>query len=220
MPALQVRATQLRDASAKELEQLRVRARELRLRTSDLQAREQQLRESRFQTPVGPDRVAADRQWLNVRHDMTAATLELEGVNERMNELRVQRDQAAREQTAREQAASVATVVSPGAPERPVVETTWLANAGTMILILFMAPVVLVLVYRLFTRNGSRDTNVLDSSARFQRMEQVIESIAMDVERLAEGQRFTTRILAERHPDSASRAQVAAAEETDRIVPH
>lgn len=37
-----------------------------------------------------------------------------------------------------------------------------------------------------------------DAQARLERMEQAIESIAVEVERIAEGQRFTTRLLAER----------------------
>jgi hypothetical protein len=37
----------------------------------------------------------------------------------------------------------------------------------------------------------------------------------MDVERLAEGQRFTRRILAERHPESASRAQAGSGSDTE-----
>jgi hypothetical protein len=234
MPAMQERATELQNASAKEFEQLRTRSRELRLRTSDLQAREQQLRESRLQTPAGPDRAAVDRQWLNVRHEITASTLELEGINERMSDLRVQReqaareqaardqaarDQAAREQAAREQAARAVTVVPTRASEPAAAEVSWLADAGRSMLILVMAPILIVLVYRLFVRNSSRDANALDSSARFQRMEQAIEAIAMDVERIAEGQRFTTRILAERHPDSASRAQGVALVDPERTAP-
>jgi hypothetical protein len=224
MPAMQERATQLQNASAKEFEQLRTRSRELRLRTSDLQAREQQLRESRLQTPAGPDRAAVDRQWLNVRHEITASTLELEGINERMSDLRVQREQAAREQAARdqaarEQAARAVTVVPTRASEPAAAEVSWLADAGRSMLILVMAPILIVLVYRLFVRNSSRDANALDSSARFQRMEQAIEAIAMDVERIAEGQRFTTRILAERHPDSASRAQGVALVDPERTAP-
>ena len=229
MPAMQERATELQNASAKEFEQLRTRSRELRLRTSDLQAREQQLRESRLQTPAGPDRAAVDRQWLNVRHEITASTLELEGINERMSDLRVQReqaareqaarDQAAREQAAREQAARAVTVVPTRASEPAAAEVSWLADAGRSMLILVMAPILIVLVYRLFVRNSSRDANALDSSARFQRMEQAIEAIAMDVERIAEGQRFTTRILAERHPDSASRAQGVAFVDPEGTAP-
>jgi hypothetical protein len=37
-----------------------------------------------------------------------------------------------------------------------------------------------------------------DVSARLQRMEQAIDSIALEVERISEGQRFTTKLLAER----------------------
>ena len=40
--------------------------------------------------------------------------------------------------------------------------------------------------------------------ARLERMEQAIETIAVEIERLAEGQRFTTRLLAERAGVAAS----------------
>jgi hypothetical protein len=51
-----------------------------------------------------------------------------------------------------------------------------------------------------------------DVSARLERMEQAIDSIAIEVERISEGQRFTTKLLSERSdadplapPSSASR---------------
>jgi hypothetical protein len=51
-----------------------------------------------------------------------------------------------------------------------------------------------------------------DVSARLERMEQAIDSIAIEVERISEGQRFTTKLLSERGdadslapPSSASR---------------
>jgi len=37
-----------------------------------------------------------------------------------------------------------------------------------------------------------------DVSARLERMEQALDSIAIEVERISEGQRFTTKLLAER----------------------
>lgn len=40
-------------------------------------------------------------------------------------------------------------------------------------------------------------------SARLERMEQSIDAIAEQVERIAEGQRFTTRLLAEQSPQRA-----------------
>lgn len=39
---------------------------------------------------------------------------------------------------------------------------------------------------------------------RLRRMEQALDSIALEVERVSEGQRFTTRLLAERTPDGTS----------------
>jgi hypothetical protein len=40
----------------------------------------------------------------------------------------------------------------------------------------------------------------LDVKERLERMEQSIDSIAVEVERISEGQRFTTKLLAERTP--------------------
>lgn len=41
-------------------------------------------------------------------------------------------------------------------------------------------------------------------SARLERMEQALDSIAIEVERISEGQRFTTKLLAERNTPEAS----------------
>ena len=43
-----------------------------------------------------------------------------------------------------------------------------------------------------------------DVSARLERMEQALDSIAIEVERISEGQRFTTKLLAERNTSAAS----------------
>ena len=50
-----------------------------------------------------------------------------------------------------------------------------------------------------------------DAQARLERMEAAIETIALEVERIAEGQRFTTKLLAERGvPREAASLQAAA----------
>ncbi len=47
-----------------------------------------------------------------------------------------------------------------------------------------------------------------DLTERLTRMEQAIESVAVEVERISEGQRFTTKLLSERAPEAvASNAQ-------------
>jgi hypothetical protein len=47
---------------------------------------------------------------------------------------------------------------------------------------------------------ATRATVPGDVTARLERMEQAIDSIAVEVERISEGQRFTTKLLAERVP--------------------
>jgi hypothetical protein len=66
-----------------------------------------------------------------------------------------------------------------------------------------MIPVVAigVPIARAYARRlESRPTATIpsDVSARLERMEQAIDSIAVEVERISEGQRFTTKLLAER----------------------
>lgn len=48
--------------------------------------------------------------------------------------------------------------------------------------------------------DGPRDSGALpnDSAARLERMEQAIDAIAVEVERIAEGQRFQSKLLAAR----------------------
>ena len=47
-----------------------------------------------------------------------------------------------------------------------------------------------------------------DVAARLERMEQAIDSIAIEMERVSEGQRFTTRLLADRGRGDAPAAQL------------
>jgi len=53
-----------------------------------------------------------------------------------------------------------------------------------------------------------------DVLARLERMEQAIDSIAVEVERISEGQRFTTKLLAERATEAGK--AVSSLREQDR----
>ena len=57
-----------------------------------------------------------------------------------------------------------------------------------------------------------------DQDARLDRMEQAIETIALEVERIGEGQRYTTKMLAER--ERAAVAITRPAEHRPVITPH
>ena len=58
-------------------------------------------------------------------------------------------------------------------------------------------PIALAWAKRLESRPHAPD-RLPDVNARLERMEQAIDSIAVEVERIAEGQRFTTKLLADR----------------------
>lgn len=62
-------------------------------------------------------------------------------------------------------------------------------------------PLVRGMVKR-WERNDATPAVPSDVSARMERMEHAIDAIAVEIERISEGQRFTTKLLAEtRQPD-------------------
>ena len=65
---------------------------------------------------------------------------------------------------------------------------------------------------RRLDREPSRREIPPDVTARLERMEQALDSIAIEVERISEGQRFTTKLLADRNPAGQTSA-------SDRQVP-
>jgi hypothetical protein len=72
------------------------------------------------------------------------------------------------------------------------------------IFLFMMIPITLIgvpiarAIARRIDRGSTRMALSPDVSARLDRMEQAIDAIALEVERIAEGQRFTTKLLAER----------------------
>ncbi len=63
---------------------------------------------------------------------------------------------------------------------------------------------------RRMEKEGSNTRLSPDVTARLERMEHAIDSIAIEIERISEGQRFTTKLLAERAgppPPSSSVAE-------------
>ena len=57
-------------------------------------------------------------------------------------------------------------------------------------------PLVRGLVKR-WERNDAKPAVPSDVAARMERMEQALDAIAVEIERISEGQRFTTKLLAE-----------------------
>lgn len=74
-------------------------------------------------------------------------------------------------------------------------------------------------MHRLIDRLERSDDRAHEASeARLARLEQAIEAIAVEVERIAEGQRFVTKLLADRSPDRQLRD---ASPKPERVItPH
>jgi hypothetical protein len=85
---------------------------------------------------------------------------------------------------------------------------------------ILMLPHVRVLARRLWVRSVPRASLDPEESPRLQRIEQAIESIAVEVERIGEAQRFTTKLLADRQPDAVARMAAIPRKEPGTITPH
>ena len=67
----------------------------------------------------------------------------------------------------------------------------------TVIVIVLGLPLVRVWADR---KRQEPQPRALETDARLARMEQAIETMAVEIERISEGQRFVTKLLAEREP--------------------
>jgi hypothetical protein len=70
----------------------------------------------------------------------------------------------------------------------------------TAIIISIGIPLVRGLVRR-WDRRDARPAMPADTTARLERIEQAVDAMSIEVERIAEGQRFVTRMLSERAPE-------------------
>jgi len=91
---------------------------------------------------------------------------------------------------------------------------------GGFAVFILLVPIVLAYTRRIWKRTGRVQSANAEDSERLLRMEQAIESIAVEVERIGEGQRFTTKLLAERQPEAAARIGVVPRREPGTITPH
>lgn len=77
---------------------------------------------------------------------------------------------------------------------------------------LFVLSPLALSISRMFWRRGSMPRQALqpaENAERLARMEQAIDSIAIEVERVSEGQRFVTRLMSERQPAPLGSGQPA-----------
>ena len=76
---------------------------------------------------------------------------------------------------------------------------------GTL-MVLFVFPIVIAISRWIWRRSPARPSreNVLEGSPQIARLEQAVEAIAIEVERISEAQRFSAKLLAERAVEPVS----------------
>jgi hypothetical protein len=177
-----------------QLEQLQARASELRIKSGDLDVQRDQIARQRAEAKSPADVARYDAQYARVQHDFNVVQAEWGNVSAKMAEL-----QHARDMMQAKEAQQVLTIQPPPAPVDPfdAAQLRGIEIGGFVLMI----PIALAFARRIW-RGGKRASSFdFESSPRLQRMEQAIESIAIEVERIGEAQRFTTKLLSERHPE-------------------
>lgn len=77
-----------------------------------------------------------------------------------------------------------------------------LTGISIVFILAVLMPVAIAMARSIFKRTPTAKPSpqLLESSARLERMEQAIDTIAIEVERISEGQRFVTQLMAQKEP--------------------
>ncbi|HKH93676.1 MAG TPA: hypothetical protein VKA54_17870 [Gemmatimonadaceae bacterium] len=203
------------DLNAK-LSDLRAKASDLKLRASDLEVRKNQLGEQRRRLGADVAPGAIDKQLADAEHELASTRIQLESMNEQIGDLETERDMARAFNMAPPPGGHIAMTAPP--PDALTANRVELERGAAIGGFLLLVPFVIAYARRIWHRSGPQHVNVEDSP-RLQRMEQAIESIALEVERIGEAQRFTTKLLADRQPDAVARMGISR-KEPGTITPH
>jgi len=83
--------------------------------------------------------------------------------------------------------------------------------AVSVLTLVLALPISIALAKRILRRTPRATPVPGDVTMRLERIEQAVDTIAIEVERISEGQRFVTRLMAER-PSAAASSQAASAD--------
>jgi hypothetical protein len=96
----------------------------------------------------------------------------------------------------------------------PVVVASFLFAA----FVITVSTVGKVLIARANLRAAEGPARLQGDSQRIERIEQIVETMAIEIERISEAQRFTTKLLADRRPDEAPAGR--GREHERQVTPH
>jgi len=200
-----------RDPFSEQIAALRSQANEVKLTISDLEVRKNQLGEQRRSLSADIDHSRIDKQLADAEHDLAASRIQLESMDAQIHDLETTRDMA--------RLGITGTTTMPPMPPEPLIGREQVMISGVAVFAL-LVPIVLAYTRRIWKRGSRVQSANPGDSERLLRMEQAIESIALEVERIGEGQRFTTKLLTDRQPDAVARMAAMPRREPGTITPH
>ena len=161
---------------------------------------------------------ATNRRREVARQLQSASGADRSGLEQRLGVLdaRIARLESDIDQTGQQLASAPVALVAQTAPARNPGPT--IAMNAVPILIVFtifvLCPIALAAARSIWKR-GSQPKPVIDrdTTMRLERMEQAMDAIAIEIERVSEGQRFVTRLLAE----GKAPVPIAAGQQGERV---
>jgi hypothetical protein len=193
---------------------LRAKASDLKRRASDLETRKNQLGEQRRRLAADVSPAAVDKQLAAAEHELAATRIQIESMDQQISDLETERDMSRAFNLQ-----GPATIAMTAPPDPMIAHRIELERGAAVGGFVLLIPFVIAYARRLWHRSSPRPAIDLEDSPRLQRMEQAIESIALEVERIGEAQRFTTKLLADRQPDAVARMAIPR-KEPGTITPH
>jgi hypothetical protein len=171
-------------APATDLASLQAQVAELQIQLSGLQAQWRGLRNQLDEMlRNNPARPGVQQQWADVGIQIARVEGQIAGLQARI---------------AQQQGRPFGITVLPPPMRRPV-DRNFMGPGAFVLLLALVLPLSIGWARRI-ARGGRQETPSLssDQTSRFERLEQAVDAIAIEVERISEGQRFVTKILAER----------------------
>jgi hypothetical protein len=220
------------DETSARLQDLYARLGDLKLRASDLEVRRDQLADQRANVAPAA-RAKFDAPLASIQHEHASLFIQIDEVKRQIADVQQKHDleQLVAKTNARDMAQAIPADLAPQVPitiqpppAPPLLDRGQL-NDFAVGGFLLMLPIVLAFARRIWMRSGRQASVVdIDARPRLQRIEQAIESIAIEVERIGEAQRFTTKLLSERAADPVAvrlpQAAPVQRREPGTITPH
>jgi len=192
-------------------------------KVSQLEVRVGELTQGQQRTRGAEQQLGQD--YASAFSDLKLAHIARQRAEQRLNQLLEQQDGEDRAVLA-----PVVAVNPPASPARPMGTTIqqprddYFSASQVMDIMtggaILLLPFVIVLARQLWIRGTRRPALDPENSPRLQRIEEAVEAIALEVERIGEAQRFTTKLLAERQPDAVGPIAARPRREPGTITPH